>query len=145
MKKGLFLSVFITFVLSSCAGDDGGTFTLVDIPKEYHGKYAMVTVRDTKNNLFMQGVQSIDMATETIVMCQISNGGRVNIPMWIINMNDQSITRYNGNHTVNGLVVGIFENALNIQWTLIMVSFNETTFSRGNATKSWNDSFVFEY
>ena len=123
-------------------GNTGGTFVLTDIPAIYNGKYAYLEAQ--KTNVYLIGCQSVNFATETITLVQISNGS-VSIPMWIVT-GAGSISRYSGNDTFtqnDNCGVAIVNTATITGETepLTVIYFASLAFSNGSATKSVNDGF----
>jgi hypothetical protein len=126
-------------------------FTLIDIPSEYNGKYALV-ISAGNDNIFLAGAQNIDEDGLTAIL--ISNQ-RVSIPMILFN-EDDTLESYSGNDTVELFLIitnlptfsGFEEgeegterdpNLMVIYWYLESITFTD-----GNATKSWNDGEVIE-
>jgi len=126
-------------------GGSGGSFTLINIPSEYNGKYALYI---TENDFpVLAGAQSISMGTGVIIPVQIYNG-RVSIPMWVAS--DNGYKRFSGNRIVGYCEVMIINTPTVTVNTadediLALVTFYSITFSSGNATKSWNDGEVDDY
>ena len=123
--------------------DDGGTFTLTNIPSNYNGKYAYYAAIDEMPML--AGASSINISTGAITCVQISNGS-VSIPMWVAGNN--GYTRFSGNRTVTDSLVMIYNSSTVTQGIIdfiAMVGFESVTFSRGNVTKSWDDGDVDDF
>jgi len=130
---------------SGSTGNSGvvtsGTFTLTGIPAIYNGKYAIL-----QSSLPIGGAQSINMATDTIILVPITNGS-VSIPMWS-GINTDNPIRYSGNDTAT-VMVTIFNLATTTSsfdvlspLPLSQIKFNSVTFSKGGATKSWSQGQV---
>jgi len=134
----------------SDSGDDdkkGGAFVLTDIPAAYNGKYAYFMGENS--SITILGCKSVNMTTETTTLVQIANG-KVSLPLW--SFSDFGLSRYSGNDTFTSAnedmaTVVIFNTATYTEESeepLAGTSFPSVTFKKGNATKSWNDGFVFE-
>jgi len=109
------------------------TFTLTSIPSEYNGKYAYLNFYGSGGSGY--GWESINMSTEAMTLCLISNGS-VSIPLW-----DTNLVRYTGNDTSNISVVLFNTQTLNSEdfesSATGYIVFSNVTFSNGGATRSW--------
>jgi hypothetical protein len=118
---------------------NGGTFTLTGIPSQHNGKYAFFA-SDDEHEFKILGAQSVNMSTQTLNLCLISNGS-VSIPLWTSNDEGISIVRYSGNDTC-GIGIGLFDtqtfNGKDV--CLGVLEISSVAFTNGNATKSWNNS-----
>ena len=123
----------------SDSGDDdkkGGAFVLTDIPAAYNGKYAYLMGEGSRTEIM--GCQKINMTTGTVTLPKIENG-RVSLPLW--SLSDSGLSKYSGNDT-GEVSVAIFDTATVTDDTFepsVGRLFSSVTFSKGNATKSWND------
>ena len=123
---------------------NGGVFTLTDIPSRYNGKYAMLCVEP----IYIFGFASQESSTFSLM--QISDG-RVSIPLWNGSVRwTDSVYKGNGTFVttedfssrffvklVSNKVIPI-EGAWNEPGTAVF--FKSVTFSRGSATKSYNEN-----
>ena len=128
---------------SKTSGGKGGqtTFTLTDIPSEYNGKYARITLVGGK--LTLTGAQNIDK--KAVTLPKIANG-KVTIPLWIIR-SVTSYEKYNGNDAFTLGTVNIYnsgnDNVNAGQKEIVDIVFTMSiTFSNGNAVKSWKEGLV---
>jgi len=123
--------------------NDGGIFTLNNIPAVYEGKYAYFQANLSSEN-YIYGFKSASSSTSTITLVKITNG-QVKLPMWA-----SISSRYTGNDTVNSDVyVGIFNTPTITSSSIIesiqaMISFSSITFSNGNATVSATTGTIVE-
>ena len=147
------LAAVIAFAFSACddGSDNGGnggssgggqTFTLVGIPAEYNGRYAYLAA-ETETGGVLIGAQSVNMATQIITLVRILNG-RVNLPMWIFDVNFNNLPRYSGNHS--GPVMVVILNSANLPFEgsappvpLAAIGFQSVSFSNGSATRAFSD------
>jgi hypothetical protein len=127
----------------SKSGGKGGqtTFTLTDIPSEYNGKYARISLVGGK--LTLTGAQNIN--SKAVTLPKISNG-KVVIPLWIIR-SVTSFEKYSGNDTFTLGTVNIYnsgnDNVNAGQKELVDIVFSPSiSFTNGNATKSWKEGFA---
>jgi hypothetical protein len=125
--------------------EDGGIFTLTNIPETYNGKYAYFG--GESDNLLIIGCQSINGETKTLV--KISNG-KVDLPMWDLHKNP--VSRFSGNGTLAKGNVGIFDETTikdDDYWDKIIADikfpYESLVFKDGNAEKSWNNGTVETY
>jgi hypothetical protein len=123
----------------------GGTLTVTDIPAKYNGKHAMFI--DNKNlgeDIRVVGSNSIG-SNAIYTFTRISNG-RVSIPAWLINNNEQTLVRYSGNDTLDIVFsiynVSTFDEVTDdiLGNTLATGTFMSVKFSNGSAAKSRNDA-----
>jgi hypothetical protein len=127
---------------SKTSGGKGGqtTFTLTDIPSEYNGKYARISL---VGKLTLTGAQNID--TKAVTLPKIANG-KVIIPLWIIR-NVTSFEKYTGNDSFSIGTVNIYnsgnDNVNAGQKEIVDIVFTPPiTFTNGNAVKSWKEGLV---
>jgi len=123
----------------SSSGSSNSTFTLTGIPSKYNGKYAIFMV----DGEGIVGAQSIDFNNEIITLVKIS-GGKVTLPMWIINSNGTGFDKFTGNRTFGAdkSTVGIFENNKwdgSAEGIITALVFDSVVFKNGSASKSWSD------
>ena len=135
------LAMVLVFGMSvaGCGRESGGTFTMTNIPSEFNGMYAGFFAEGRRVDLVGAQRVSISRWDETLDLPRIS-GGRVRIPVWIFN-DDDSVERYNGNHTVELSL--IISNSATIECCcdgIAEVYFDSVTFSNGSATRSWRDA-----
>ena len=127
------------------SGDgDGGTFTLTGIPSQYNGKWAVLE-GGNNNDLYLMGAQSINYSAGTAAGVPIS-GGKASFPMWAVS-DDDKIIGYSGNDSNVEVLVSIMNTATyNFQDYNFSAEryFEPVTFSKGSATKAWNDGEDFE-
>jgi hypothetical protein len=137
----------IGFSMTACSIIGIGTFKLTDIPAKSNGKYAIVYAFKTDASLVLIGVQAVNNSAKSVTLSGISNGS-VDIPMWKVNNNNKSMTRYFGNDTVDAIVVGIHDSkninstdpAVIIAGMAGATSFiGATKFSNGGAAKDWKE------
>jgi hypothetical protein len=138
------LAAVIAFSFAACGDDSGGngggggepsTFTLTDIPDEYNGKYVEGGGWLDEVSTYVVCYQDPD--TEAGIL--ISNG-RVSIPMWVYDKNDNyKIVRYTGNG--NGFLGLNIKNSATEDTRLILIQFQDVTFSNGGATRSWSQKW----
>jgi hypothetical protein len=129
------------------SGGTPGTFTLTNIPSEYNGKYGDFEADIGIDYVEIFGFQSLDVLTDTITYSRISNGG-VSIPAWIVE-NENTVKRYNGNHTGRLWVTISDSNNFEFKDIRGWIDFESVTFTNGSATKSFNDgiftaNYVFD-
>jgi len=110
-----------------------GKFVLTGIPVAYNGKYAYLEGGGSRIEII--GCQKINMATETFTLSKITNG-KVSLPLW--SFSDAGVSKYSGNDTGEVCVL-IFNTATMTDDEIEERFFSSVTFSKGNATKSWND------
>jgi len=129
---------------SELAGGNRGVFTLTDIPATYNGNY--VYFEAVNDNVYIVGCQSVDVSKKIITLVRISNG-KVNIPLWLYNTANNSVSKYSGNDTFtqyDNVGVGIFSSVTlpgdNEQ--LADIYFSSVSFSNGSLLKSANDGFI---
>jgi len=77
---------------------EAGILTVTNIPSQYNGKYAAVQGYTTNAEVEVYGVEYINFEVYKVTFVQISNG-QVKLPMWLYNEQNDSFTRYYGNHT----------------------------------------------
>jgi len=116
------------------------TFTLTDIPSEYNGKYARISLI---GKLTLTGAQNID--SKAVTLPKISNG-KVVIPLWIIR-SVTSFEKYTGNDSFSIGTVNIYnsgnDNVNAGQKELVDIVFSSSIiFTNGNATKSWKEGLA---
>jgi len=121
----------------------GTTFTLIDIPSIYEGKYARFT--GSGGDVTLTGYQN--MTSNDIILPRIVNG-KVTIPMWEMRgtISNPSFVRYTGNGSFMMGTVNFYnsesDNVNRNGHEILNIVFYSVTFSNGNATKSWNDSLT---
>jgi predicted small secreted protein len=142
------LLALIAFSMAACDDDGGGggntagTFVVTDIPADFNGKYVAFTAE--KYNLILIGCQSVNMATGTVTLVQISNG-KASIPMWKYNEYTGFVSRYEGNDAFtqqDNNALAIYNGATMESESLAVIRFISVTFSNGGSTKSANDGFL---
>ena len=157
VKRNFWLGILVMvlvfgFLVIGCGDDqnnddngknDGGIFTLTDIPDEHDGKYALIGSDANEDGEQLWGSQNLN--TQSSTASPISNG-TVNIPMWIIK--NGNFNKYNGNGTFD-FGVYLFDisiiNHEEVGDKKILENFFESVkFSNGSATKSWNDGEITE-
>jgi hypothetical protein len=118
--------------------ENQGTFTLINIPNDFNGKYAVLFVED--DNVLLIGAKSVNVSASGMsgTLEKISNG-KVSLPMWKITQ-DASPIKYSGNDTVEGRII-IFnsENVSDGDEPIDGRDFNSIAFSEGNASIKWSD------
>jgi len=135
------LLAVIGFSMAACDNgttDAEGTFTITNIPAEYNGKYASFIAYTSSKEIW--GVQFTE--SDLMALTKISNGKAV-IPLLDGNTGDT----YKGNDTFvtadkQGEVgVLIFETATvaSLDGAIVYALFASVKFSKGSASKSWND------
>jgi hypothetical protein len=139
---------------SGPTNENGGAFVLTDIPEEYNGKYAFFSqvfvttdepeTVDESDEVGIIGCQGINTTTGIATLVRISNG-KVNIPTWVINFSNNSVSKYSGNDLVAGGVsiwdsqtVSLFID----EQALVWIDFDAINFSNGIATKSAKDGEI---
>jgi hypothetical protein len=142
------LVAVIGFSFAACGGDDDGggggqgTFTLTDIPSKYNGKYALLVGEggEDETYTYLYGCLSWTESPETFTLPQISNGS-VSLPMWKVT-SDEKLVKYSGNNSC-GILVGIFNSQTwDGEEAIVDVYFEPVPFSKGSATKSWNNGII---
>jgi len=126
--------------------NSGGTFTLTDIPSKYNGKYAILDI-GIKTVPTVFGCKDWNLTTNMITGVKIENG-KVSIPMWLLSSTGDSYSRYSGNDNFNK-EIGVFihnteilKAGISSKDFEIIIDISPITFSKGNATKSWNDGTI---
>jgi hypothetical protein len=170
----ILIVVIIGFSMAACGdnNDDNGDnnnnngkdndgnsgFTLTDIPSEYNGKYAFL--QGTSDYFCLLGVNSINLSSGARQTALISNG-RVNLElystvMWAASEDPpkswwDSFVKYSGNNTFVIYFYITDKQSFDFdQWIIIadsddpVIALYPVTFSKGNATKSWNDQYIFD-
>ena len=117
--------------------NDGGIFTLTDIPSEFNGKYVLLEAESKIDSVLLYGTETIDYETESVTFSRISKGN-VKIPMWIMN-SDDSFSRYFGNDTVDVFILIGNVRSGALFYDEAAISFDSVKFLNGTATKKWND------
>jgi hypothetical protein len=165
MVSAVVMSIILSVVLTSCGGDSGtnsgggggsgGMFTLTNIPSKYNGMYAFVfalNLNDSDSEYFIYGYKNLDFDNAVYTLVRISNG-KVSVPMWKLDFNvllstpnGSGIKRYSGNDAL--FVTVAFTGSEKIDKTpdyaKIGVGYASVKFSKGSATKSWNDGVPVE-
>jgi hypothetical protein len=120
--------------------ENGGVFTLINIPSEHNGNYAVLKANN--DNVSLIGCQSMNMSARTVAAVRISNGIAV-FPMWI--KTGENFERYSDNHTI-AVGINITDSAEfkvlsdNVNFDTVFFAdcnFESVTFSNGSATKSF--------
>jgi hypothetical protein len=124
--------------------DAGGTFTMTDIPSEYNGKYAILTVK-VKDYWIIWGIQRRN-TDGSMALTKINNGKAV-MPL----LREGTWEPYKGNDTFVSVgdfstVVRVFifeaatisdlgtpDDRLGVAWV------GSIKFSNGSASESWNN------
>jgi hypothetical protein len=141
----------IAFSVAACdsgfggENDGGGTFVLTGIPAQYNGKYVML--EGGNDTISLGGAQNIINLEPMIATAAgpISNG-RVNIPMWFLNFNNMTFSKYSGNHTVGvevSILVPSTVTSLD-EGRVAEVEFYAVTFSNGHATRAWSQGIIID-
>jgi hypothetical protein len=122
-------------------------FTLNNIPEGYEERYAFLWAENGDYHIY--GYQSIDLPTKIFTGIQIKNG-KVNLPIWIATLDHEgypvSFSKYSGNDNIEYVEVYIINSAtIKIGDVPIdmMLEFETTKFTNGNATKSWNEGIEY--
>ena len=129
--------------------ENGGIFTLNNIPSEYNGKFATLYLGDEDNsNIILFGGQSFNVSTGNATFIPISNGS-VRLPMWILV--GENLIRYSGNETYN-VWVHIFDGSYGNLYSSTAseeqsteIGFASVKFTNGSAVKNFNDNFHINY
>jgi len=126
----------------------GGTFTLTNIPPKYNGKYVFFGgAQSSGNSWAVAGAQRMDVKQANL--SRISNGS-VSVPTWkCYGSNGKTYTkveRYSGNDAFSVVLVAITDKSelpaaeeLNMGDIIGGIMLTSVAFSKGSATKSWND------
>jgi hypothetical protein len=144
----LFLVVMLVFTMMVVGCDllnvddnnNGGTFTLNNIPAEFNGKY--VYFSGFGEGTYFFGFQGVSAGVYTL--CKISNGS-VSMPTWT--GDDESganAKRYSGNGTIpfRGYIFDSQTITMDTANSHMVGGFRPTApvaFKNGSATKSWSD------
>jgi hypothetical protein len=144
----------MTVVGVEAQSNNGGEFTLINIPSKYNGKYAFLYGDDGEAILLLGGASINPLKPSRII------DGKVILPMWF-SRDGKRYARYSGNHANFDITIVIMESDTAIvdldegPWEediIDTINFTETRarnssreidkrvkFSNGNVTKSWND------
>ena len=126
----------------------GGTLTVTDIPAQYNGKYVRFVGMLMSQQQYIIGAKSISIngTKAAITSVQIKNG-KVSLPMWVLS-GSGGVSRYSGNNTFTQYQsIDIYDTeTLSLDsgesgpHCVKSINFPSVSFSKGSATKSYNDA-----
>ena len=147
MKKVILFLAFAVLALAlalvSCgngttSGIGGGTFTIIDIPSQYNGKYARFGSTNYINSGSSSTFNLTGCENENMRAILISNG-RVSIPVWKVPITTglANYIRYSGNDTAT-IFVRITNSSAPADFDDVASNtYYSVTFLNGSATRSW--------
>ena len=148
----LVIALVFGMIVVGCRGDNdstnvinddtenGGIFTLLDIPLKYND---MVVSFEADNDeegdgyIYLGGAQ-VDWDEKSHIIYTPITNGKVSIYMWIETATGKFV-RYYGNDTMVEIDIGIYDPS-DYNHPKVEIYFENITFSKGSATKSWNDA-----
>jgi hypothetical protein len=125
-----------------------GIFTLTNIPSKYNGKYAIVDAETLDDELFLAGAESIVSYTSLplVVVGVCIENGSVNIPMWNLDIDNESSSEYNGNNNAEA-EIWIYNSAITSPGNdpIACIDIINIKFINGGFSKSCTDGDVEIY
>ena len=136
--------------------NNGGFFSLHNIPTEYNSMYAYLNTELDPKNPNIMGAQNLTKNAngEYVSVRQINNdfiegyhfdiilprilNGAVSLPMFINNFNDGEFYNFNGNITVD-LEIRISSSVASIDDIIAIAYFNSVKFQNGSTTMDFKN------